>query len=745
MLSRASLQGPDLLTATLRCYDEQLLRKVAARLVRPRNQWPVDELINRSVETLNNPAVLDRRLGELEPAGRQLLALIGHSRQPCWALGNLVELMMALGQDDGLKPVFDLLEAGLLYPLLSPLPSESDGSIPKSSRLVAFEQWLAAAGPGGLTVFALPQVANRAIGADLGLPDLSEEDKVTRWQGDKVTEETASSSVTLSPPHLVTLSPMESDGLEWLLRLSVLWQQVFSAPLRRTQQGGFFKRDLERLDQDPLLNGPSADRLVDVPDLGFLLTALAHLEGILQEADGELRAGNLPASWDEGLPQALDTLFGDLFAVRGWTPLEGWKGVGAGALSGPDVIGNPFPSAYLLALLLLAKLPENAWVKAESVENWLMAQHPYWTNESARPSRLAPWLETFLLGVAFPLRLVQATRDSAGGLHQVRLSPMGRWLLGVGPMPEALPAFPRTLLVQPNLEIIAYRQGLTPALIGRLTHFASWKTLGAACTLQLEPETVYRALESGETFDSIRGALEQHGTRATPPAVLDLLRTWSNKRDRITVYPAAALMEFNTPEDLNEALARGLPGIRVADTVAVVPSEDAIEYRHFRLTGTRDYALPPERCVSVEPDGVTLTVDLARSDLMLETELPRFAEPLDRSSANGKRQYRLTPASLRSSEWTLPTLEAWFQQRAGQPVSAAARLLLTGPQGPPASLRKHLVLHVAAPEIADGLMQWPITRALIEERLGPTSLSVADENLDALRQRLRALGVTVEE
>ena len=349
------------------------------------------------------------------------------------------------------------------------------------------------------------------------------------------------------------------------------------------------------------------------------------------------------------------------------------------------------------------------------------------------------------MGWRFPLRLVQAIKDGDG--HRVRLSPTGRWLLGLGEMPASPQVFARTLMVQPNLEILAYRQGLTPSLVGRLTRFAAWKTLGAACTLQLEPETVYRALETGETFDSIRQALEQHGTRTTPPAVLDLLRTWANKRDRITVFPAAALMEFATAEDLNEALARGLPGIRVADTVAVIPSEDAIEYRHFRLTGTRDYALPPERCVHVESDGVTLTVDLARSDLMLETELPRFAEPIDRSGHNGKRQYRLTPASLaaaRNNGFTLTTLETWFQQRTGQPISPSARLLFSGQQTS-ARLQRHLVLHVGQVEVADGLMQWPVTRALVEERLGPTSLGVADENLAALRQRLRELGVTVEE
>src|SRR5205823_14748 len=107
----------------------------------------------------------------------------------------------------------------------------------------SFEQWLASPGPAGLAVFTPPQVAARALGEDLGLPDLSLKDE----------SEGASLPSALQPP-----SPafQEADGLEWLLRAGVLWQQVAEAPLRRTQQGGFFKRDLERLGQDRLLNGP---------------------------------------------------------------------------------------------------------------------------------------------------------------------------------------------------------------------------------------------------------------------------------------------------------------------------------------------------------------------------------------------------------------------------------------------------------------------------------------------------------
>jgi hypothetical protein len=228
-----------------------------------------------------------------------------------------------------------------------------------------------------------------------------------------------------------------------------------------------------------------------------------------------------------------------------------------------------------------------------------------------------------------------------------------------------------------------------------------------------------------------------------PATVLDSLRTWSDKRERITVYPSATLLEFASAAELDEAMARGLSGIRVSDRLAVVISEEAIDFRHFRLTGTRDYALPPEQCVTVAPDGITLTVDVARSDLLLETELPRFAEQ-PRTGTDGRRIYRLTPASLaaaRTGGMTVPILEAWFQQRTGQSLSPAARLLLGGAQGPPPRLQHHLVLHVASEEIADGLMQWPETRALIAERLGPTALAIAEADVAPLRERLRETGI----
>src|SRR5438132_1262742 len=109
------------LRRTLQLYDEPLLRRVTAKLFRPRSQWPAEELIERSLATVSNPAVVDRRLQDLPGPGRQLLACLARSWQPRWRLGNLVELVTALGAADGLQSVLQLFEAGLLYPDLAVL------------------------------------------------------------------------------------------------------------------------------------------------------------------------------------------------------------------------------------------------------------------------------------------------------------------------------------------------------------------------------------------------------------------------------------------------------------------------------------------------------------------------------------------------------------------------------------------------------------------------------------------------
>src|SRR5262249_44062605 len=153
-----------------------------------------------------------------------------------------------------------------------------------------------------------------------------------------------------------------------------------------------FKRDLDRLRGDAVLSAPPADSLAELPDPALLAVALAEAEGAVSDGDGELRAGSLPSFWEEGLSRTLESLYAGLFRLESWDAGDGFRVPGEGA-------GNPFPSAYLLALALLGRQPAGAFVSPADVEAWLLEHHPYWAQEEARPSRRRGWVGALLLGL----------------------------------------------------------------------------------------------------------------------------------------------------------------------------------------------------------------------------------------------------------------------------------------------------------------------------------------------------------
>src|SRR5579864_9470255 len=152
----------DRLDATLAGYDEVLIRQVAARLLKSRGHWPIEDLTQRLRLAIENAPVVDRRLRELSPVCRKLLALIGLSRQPWWKVTHLLSMLAALGHSDGLLPIQTLFDEGLLYPL-----RKQNGK-----SLVSFQQFLASGTADSWQVFVPPQITQRILGEDLGLPEL---------------------------------------------------------------------------------------------------------------------------------------------------------------------------------------------------------------------------------------------------------------------------------------------------------------------------------------------------------------------------------------------------------------------------------------------------------------------------------------------------------------------------------------------------------------------------------------------
>jgi len=682
---------------TLARYTDVLFRLATGSLVKPKIGQSIDDLRDRVCDAQSNAPVIDRRLRELPAGAQALVRLMGLSRCPVWKAGHLIALAAAAGHADGFAPVEELLGAGVAFP--------ADGG---DSKIADFAAWFGQAGTLAAPVFVHPAVLARARGL-----------------------------VSAPPAKARGTVVGASDGLEWPLRIAAAWQRSRAAAVKTTLAKTLFKRDLARLQSDELLTSPFAESAVAVPDAGVLAFEWAVAAGLFRAGANEFVAEPAIPDWSDSPWPTLAHLFARFFAVETWDPRAGYAPSEGGL--------NPTPTAALAILDQLARA--NAPRTAAELAGPLWEHHPSWPSALSRDDARdhgAAWVEAFLQAIAGPLRLVEAV---AGEPRAYRLAEFGRYLLCGDPEPPAPPAFPQTLTVQPNAEMIVYRQGLTPRLIAELSRFAAWKRLGTACTLELTADETYRGLESGLTLAVMRQTLDRHAMRPLPANVADLLRRWADKRERVTVYPSATLVEFLSPADLDLALSRGTVAIKLTDRIGLTADGHDPDFRLLRLIGNREYDARPAKCVSIAPDGLTLTVDAGQADLLLEAEIGRLAEPLP-LNGTAHRQFRLTPASLRAANskgMNLESIDRWLGTRAGEPLSAAGRLFLTFDPAPRPQARTCRVVRLPSPEFADGLLQWPDTAELVRERLGPTAIVVDDDRLPELKAKLNGLGIELEE
>ena len=152
----------------------------------------------------------------------------------------------------------------------------------------------------------------------------------------------------------------------------------------------------------------------------------------------------------------------------------------------------------------------------------------------------------------------------------------------------------------------------------------------------------------------------------------------------------------------------------------------------------------------IEPDGVSMTLDPARSDLLIDAELGRFADELPaygRAAEPARRRFAVTAASLRRGldrGLTPQDLADWYDRRTGGRIPPAVRLLLapTGPRVPTLQAARLLVLTLADPGLLDGLLQHPATSPWLGDRLGPTAVEIPEDRLESLREgALKELGI----
>jgi hypothetical protein len=727
--------------AALSRYDLGLLREIGHALGIAEPGLRSRALAGLIADRLAEKALADRLLAGLGSGPRLALGLAALTEAPAWPLAGMSLALSCLGVEPS-GAIRTLAELGLVA-----LGVAGDGPpVGDLARLIE-------EGDGVATVVVAHPAAVSA--SRTVLPDA---------------EPPAPSRGTVG---LVR----EADGLEPILRLAAVWQRVAEAPLRQTQLGTTYKKDRDRIEDDAVLAGPIADALEPLPDMAAFWLALARGVGLVVPEPGSDRVVAAPPEyWSENayhLPQ--------MVATR-WLGLRSWHEQ-AGMRHEASAVELALPYARPAVLLWLAAMGVDAWVALDDLDRHLRGLAPGWDRatlvaDAAPPApprgragrgrangRMneqgeddAGALEALLLGPAYQLGLVRAAEEVPGGRRVVQLSPLGRYVLALGPPPAPRPGYEHFLFVQPNFEIVAYRQGLTPALIGQFSRFARWSQVGAALELRLTPETVYRGLEGGLTTDEMLGRLSRHSARPLPAGVAEAMRTWAGRRERVTYHASATLIEFATHKELLQALAewpeaaRAAPVV-VADRLLLVEDESAIPFQRFRLAGSRDYRRPPEACLEVEPDGVTMALDLGRSDLLVDAELARFADELPPAPSRGapglsRRRFRVSPASLSrglENGLTPATLSQWYERRTGADVPAAVRLLLlaASPRVPSLATGRPLLLRAPTAELLDGLAQHPDTRDLLGERLGPTAVVVPDASVEPLRRALAGLGLAL--
>ncbi len=693
---------------------------------------------------LDSASAVSEILASLSPGSRQALSLFALTEASVWPLAGLSHTLTTLGVEPK-SAIFELLDLGLLALDAGPDQRVID------DLAARIEQ-----GPLQLLFLRVHPAVPQAV-------------RVSRPDG------------TLTPAAGIVKQIRESDGLEPVLRLAAIWQRVGIEPLRQTGQGTLYKRDMERIEEDPVLSSAISDALEPLAAMSLLWLALGRRVGLIRlESAGERLEAVGPEFWVENavhLPQMVAT---------SWMGLREWQESDNSSTDSPE---SRLHLTFLRPTLLLwlACLKDDEWVALDDLAQQLRTANPEWDrpaprsdaetapgpgrrgsgsrarngSQPGRPARGERLLRLLLLGSGYAMGVVRAGEEQGTGRTVVQLTALGRYVLAMGPPSPPRPTFEHFLFVQPNLEIIAYRQGLSPQLVGQLSRFAWWTKVGAALELKLTQESIVLGLEGGMTAEQMLDLLTKHSQRALPTLVPDAIGRWCSRREQIVFYAAATLIEFASVAERDQALlAWQEDGMKtfvpVAERFLLVENPQQIPTDRIRTSGSRDYRHPPEKCVSIEPDGVTLTLDPTRSDLLIDAELSRIADELfpTRSPVRNvavsppARRYGVTVSSIAKAAAlgiTPVQIEDWFLRRTGMPPSPAIKLLFRSTAASPTALksRRLLVLFTPTAEFADGLLQHPATRDYLGDRLGPMAIAVPDDQLEKLQEVMKGLRMEV--
>ncbi|RLT08951.1 MAG: hypothetical protein DWI24_10285 [Planctomycetota bacterium] len=582
-----------------------------------------------------------------------------------------------------------------------------------------------------------------------------------------------------------------ADPAELVARLLSLWQHTTIDPIRRTLNSLIHKKDRDRLLREPIFAIPPTAFPVQNPNwLDFAIDTLVDWSwrvGLLVSEKDQFSAAS-GEWWDEHsfhLPQLLArssmaitfdsaTLDTGTTSVKQAADLAAWLNV--------------------ILLVELASLEPDIWVDLNSLiqSNLTTLLQAPPQGGGGRPSKnrakptdlalsdLAPVIESWVAGPAWLGGLVQFAQPTDAESLCVQITPLGRFMMGHGDPPRAMPSIEKSLFLQPNLEGIFYRQGLTAANLAKIVRLLKFTAIGPVLQGRLDETWMRQMFASSHKVENLLDDLSDLSAIPVATSVLETIRTWAGKSDRIRVYRSAVLLEAVDPADRPGLIARFGPDDLtepVGSTWLIVADEERIPFKGLRIVAQQDQTRDPIPCVRSIGDGTSLEVDSTKSDLALDPQLNRFATPSEpgsdfnqNSSPGTYRFFRIDTNSLQialekgvTSEW----INSFFVKRTGKPTPASVYLLwkcveaskpieetarhspAPNPTPTPTrtlksiGLERVVVLTCDDEQLIDGLLNLDSTSRFFDRRFGPHSVKVNESEIPDLLNQLSHLGLRI--
>lgn len=362
-----------------------------------------------------------------------------------------------------------------------------------------------------------------------------------------------------------------------------------------------------------------------------------------------------------------------------------------------------------------------------------------------KPRRLAYWLDSAgawaanaLLGTLAHLGLIEHGLFTSRAQQRpcFRLTGLGQAVFGAPERALSDPSYePEFLTIQPNHEILAYLNVADPRAVWPLAQMARRVSAPGqrVQTFALSRESVYQALESGLTPETIRDFLTRHSKTGLPDLVAHSLCEWGRKREAL-IFRTGIVLGAGPPGSASPfaGMAKARP---VADPFVFLPPTATRGLKECLIRDHHAFARPTWR---VDEDGRVRVTDAA--DSVCLARLAQFANP------EGNHWVITADSVGRARERGIPAEQIldWLDDHLSHelpPIIKTAICNWASPAG--VFLGELVMLQINQPQAYEMVHDSPRFQPLLLGAFPPNWLVVRPEKRQELERRLTELGFAV--